>query len=456
VLHAQHLDQAGDPRAPRAYLAAAEEQARAYRHEQAREFAERGLALATAQDDRFALAFLLGEVLRELGAAAEALAAYGQALDAGTEADRCRARVGLAGCLRMLDRYDEAFRLLDEAEAEAGAAGLGLELARVHHLRGNLHFPLGQIGPCQAEHARALEHARRAGSIELEARALGGLADADYMRGRMRTARDHFDGCIGLARGEGLGRIEVANLPMIGHCLIYTCEFDRALEVAGQALELASRVGHLRAEIIAQNLLADVGQSRGEPERVEVSVDRQIHLARRIGSKRFEAHALQHRAEVLRLRGQREEAEAVLGKALAMARESGLQFVGPWMLAQLAKTTCDPSRRAEALAECEALLAQGSVGHNHLWSYRDAIEASLDTGNWDEAERYARALEDYTRLEPLAWSDLWIAYGHALAARGRCDVGPDLRGDLARVRDQALRVGMGTALLRLDRALGTF
>ncbi|TIL42209.1 MAG: tetratricopeptide repeat protein [Mesorhizobium sp.] len=412
TLHAEHLDQAGDPRAPGAYLFAAEEQARAYRYERARRLVERGLALASTRADRFALARSHGEILRELGATAKALTAYQQALDAADlEADKCRARTGLAGCLRMLDRYDEAFRLLDDAEAGTTVAGLELELARIHHLRGNLHFPLGQIDFCQAEHARALEHAQRAGSVELEARALGGIGDADYMRGHMRKARDRFSRCVELARDEGLGRIEVANLPMVGHCLIYTCEFERALEVAGQALQLASRVGHLRAEIIVHNLLADVGQSRSEPDRCEASAHRLIELAGQIGSKRFEAHALQHQAEVLRLRGQRAEAENMLEESLVIARESGLQFVGPWMLAQLAATTRDPARRARALTECEALLAQGSVGHNYFWSYRYAMQAALEARAWDETERYAQALEDYTRAEPLEWSDLWTAWG---------------------------------------------
>jgi tetratricopeptide (TPR) repeat protein len=454
VLRATHLDHAGDPGAPAAYLAAAEEQVRAYRHERARQLLERGHALATAPQDRFALACRQGDVLRELSATNEAMTAYEQALEAaGRDAERCRARIGVAACMRMLDRYEEAFRLLDDAQTSAVDGALSLELARLHHLRGNLHFPLGQIDACETEHARALDHARRAGSIELEARALGGLADADYMRGRMRTACDRFRRCVELARLHGLGRIEVANLPMIGHCLMYACEFNQALAAGRAGLELAAKVGHSRAEIIAQNLIADVGQSCLEPARVEEAVERQIHLARRIGSRRFEAHALQHRAEILRLRGEREEAEAVLDEALAMARESGFHFVGPWMLAQLAKTTRDPSRRAQALAECEALLARGSVGHNHLWSYRYCIAASLDAGAWDEAERYARALEDYTRPEPLAWSEIWIAWGRALAAHGRDGRDPNLRDRLTALRDRASSVGMGAALPRLDRAL---
>src|SRR5215471_10489938 len=55
------------------------------------------------------------------------------------------------------------------------------------------------------------------------------------------------------------------------HCLLYNNEFDRALEVARHALELASRVGHLRAEIIVHSLLGDMGQVLNEPDRSEMS-----------------------------------------------------------------------------------------------------------------------------------------------------------------------------------------
>ena len=454
VLYAKHLDHAADPRAPIAYLAAADEQVRAYRHETARALLERGLTLAAASHDRFGLACRLGDVLHELGTPDEAAVAYGQALDsAGDDAQRCRAQVGLAGCMRMLDRYEDAFAHLDQVQAIAIRDRHELLLARVHHLRGNLRFPLDEIAACRAEHAHALRHAKRAGSTELEARALGGLADAEYMRGRMRSACRRFRRCVELARSRGLVRIEVANLPMVGHCLIYSCAFDDALEAGRAGLDLAAMVGHLRAEIIIQNLIADVGQCRGDVDTIEGAVARSLPLARRLGARRFEAHALQHRAEALRLRGRREEAEILLTKALAMCRESGFHFVGPWALAQLAKTTRDPARRVAALAECEAELARGSVGHNHLWAHRNCIEASLEVEAWGEAERYAQALEDYTRAEPLAWSDIWIGWARALAAWGRGTRKPDARARLVAVRDRAAELGMDAAVHGLDQAL---
>jgi class 3 adenylate cyclase/tetratricopeptide (TPR) repeat protein len=452
VLCAEHLERAQDPAAPRAFLAAARSQAADYRQELALRLVERGLVLATERSDRFALTCYQGQVLHDLGAMANARGAYEAALAAaGDDAERCQAWLGLAAVKRVTDDIEGALADLDRAEAASLMSDA--DLARAHLLRGNLCFPKGDIENCLEHHGKALEIARRAGVAELEAAALGGLADAAYMRGRLRTALDRFGRCVELAQRQGLGRIEVANLPMVGHCLIYIGEFARALEVGHQALELASRVGHLRAEIVAHNLLANVSAAQNELDRCEQSARRLVQLARQIGSQRFEASALRQQAEVMSLRGRCEEAEVLLGEALALARESGIHYVGPWILAQLARTTRDPSRRAQALAECETLLAQGSIGRNHLWAYRFAIEASIGVADWGEAERYAQALEDYARPEPLAWSDFWTRWGRSLAAYGRRPSDPNVRAELLLVRDMAMRIGMGVALPALRVAL---
>ena len=117
--------------------------------------------------------------------------------------------------------------------------------------------------------------------------------------------------------------------------------------------------------------------------------------------------------------GRRGEALEVLEEAMAISRETGLGFHGPNILGALAEAAQDPQQRRRALAEGEAIIRGGAVGHNHLRFYPDAITTALDLGEWDEAERYAEALEDYTRPEPLPWSDFFVARGRALAALGR-------------------------------------
>ena len=44
--------------------------------------------------------------------------------------------------MRVKDQFDEAFSVLKHAETAARRPGLASVLAQVHHLRGNLYFPL--------------------------------------------------------------------------------------------------------------------------------------------------------------------------------------------------------------------------------------------------------------------------------------------------------------------------
>ena len=166
---------------------------------------ERGTEITTGRAERFELQCYRGDVLHDLGAMPRARAAYEEALAAAEgEAKRCRALIGLAAVKRVTDDLDGALADLAGAEAAAEAQGLSAELSRIHVLRGNLCFPRGDIPGCLREHGRGLELARRAGSAELEAAALGGLGDAEYARGRMVSAHARLSECVELSRRQGL------------------------------------------------------------------------------------------------------------------------------------------------------------------------------------------------------------------------------------------------------------
>ena len=93
----------------------------------------------------------------------------------------------------------------------------------------------------------------------------------------------------------------------------------------------------------------------------------------------------------------------------------------------------DPAERAALLGEGKEMLRRGAVGHNHLWVYRDAIEALLSAGDGAGALEYVAALEDYTRAEPLPWSDLFAARGRLLAGAARGNLDDGSREELVRV-----------------------
>jgi len=415
-LHAEHLDRAEDTGAARAFGEAARVQRESFHYERALALVERGLAVAIEDKETFELTCLKGRLLRDLGAIPESIAAFRCALELGADdASRCRAGIGLAAGLRVSEGLSEALLVLDDAQAAATRCGAVAELARIHHLRGNVYFPMGRIEGCRAEHELGLRYALETGSAQAEARALGGLGDAAYAQGRLRSAFDYFSRCVELSRAHGFGRIEVANRSMIGFSRMCLNQFHEALADGVAAAEAAARVGQPRAEMLGEGACAFACFELGDWDAALAHLANALRLAQRLGARRFEAQHREMEGRIFWQLGQRELGRQRLNESLAMCRSVGMQFTGPAVIGALARATEDPGEQRRLLDEGEALLRLGAVAHNHLWFYRDAIEAMIARGAWDEALRYATALRDYTREEPLPWCELLIARTHALA-----------------------------------------
>jgi tetratricopeptide (TPR) repeat protein len=205
---------------------------------------------------------------------------------------------------------------------------------------------------------------------------------------------------------------------------------------------LAARVGHHRAEIIAHNAACNTYRTTGEYLRARPHAGRSLALARQLGARRFESISLHDLAMAARAEAATEEALNLIRRALEISRDTGPSFAGPWILGHLAVTTDDPSERREALAEGEAILRNGAVSHNHLWFFRYAIDAALSDHDWDAAESYAAALEDYTRPEPLPWASFFIRCGRTLAAGGRDGVPQESAAELDALTCEARRLGL--------------
>ena len=456
IVHAEHLERAEDEGAPQAYLEAARVETRSFRLERALRLVHRGLELAQSDTDRFALSCRKGELLHDLGLAAESVEAYRHGLDtAGDDVERCRAWIGLAAGMRVTDRYDEAFLVLGQAENVAVEHHLAADLARLHHLRGNLYFPIGKTEDCLREHRSALKYAEASHSSENEARALSGLGDAEYARGRLLTAYDYFRRCLEICREHGFGRIEVANVAQVAHIQHYFKEMPDVLADTLKAIESAARVGHHRAEVVARLTAVDDLFDLGEMAQATEHLDRVQAVEEILGAKRYEGRRLTYAAQIVRAEGSHSEALDLLERAIKSCHETGMSYFGPVALGELALTTNDLEVREKSLEEGERILHSGSMSRNHFWFYRAAMEIGRIEGNWEKVDRYASALEDYTRAEPLPWTDLFIARGRALAAFGRGARDEATMRELKRLRDEAARVGLKSALPALQEALAS-
>ncbi|MGD2063126.1 MAG: BTAD domain-containing putative transcriptional regulator, partial [Nitrospirota bacterium] len=364
VLHAEHLDRGEDPRAAAVYLEAAHGQAAAYRHERALALVRRGMAVAKDDGDAFGLACLHGDLLRETGQLKASVAAFESALaHAPDAAAQGRAWIGMAAALRVEDRHDEALAALDKAQAAIPAEAHPEEVAQLHYHRGSILFPLARIDECLAEHRLAHQHAEEAGAPALVARALSGVADAHYQRGQMVSAQDHFQRCVALCREHGLGRIEVANLPMLGLTRFYRADVAGALEDVRAAIDLAVTVGNRRAEILSRDVLAIVLYHAGDFTASEAEAELGHALSRDLGARRFEVENLYNLGLAYLAQGRRAESERLLDDALVLSRATGISFAGPSVLGALALATDDADNRGRALQEGETLLRDGGISH---------------------------------------------------------------------------------------------
>jgi tetratricopeptide (TPR) repeat protein len=454
VLHAEHLDRAEDAGAARAYLEAGRVEAEAFRYDRSRGLLARGIELAEDPGDVFALTRLDAELLRRQGEPRASITTYQRAMEfAQTDVERCRAWIGIAAGVRLLGGGEEGVEALDKAEALTLGDEFDRERSQIHLYRGNFFFAVGDIDHCLEQQELALAYARRIGDTELEARALGGLGDAHYARGEMNSALGYFRSCIDRCREHGFGRIEVGNRYMVGVTRRYMNEFEDGLAEVLAAVDMADRVGNVRAQMYALNLVGEFLNDRGEPERAEVPLADAMTRAETLENRRFMPYVMSQQARGLLLRDRRDEAMALIVRALEISRETGVTFIAPRVLGVMALAVDDPARRQALLDEGCEVLARGCAAHNHLWFYRDAIDASLLGGEWGAVERYAELLEEFTRGEPLPWSDLVIRRGRALVAWGREARSATVQLQIEAIREEAEGIGMRILLPDIERAL---
>lgn len=447
ILHAKHLDRAADPDAGIAYLNAAQIQADALRFDAAVTLASRGKELSQDDETLCSLCCVLADALLNTDETEDAISGYEEAVSHATnDQHRCMAWTGLAAALRVADRQEQALEALNNAEQAARNENLIEEQAHIHYLRGNLFFPLGRIDDCLKEHEASLELARQVSSAEAEAYALGGLGDAFYVRGHMKTAFENFKACVSVSQQRGFGRIEVANRHMLGWSRLHLMEFNEAAEDGKAAAEMAIEVSHRRAEVLG-NFVAGFAESRlGNINSSAEHLDRALVLAQRIGAANFEANICRELAGLLASQGQIEEARNYADSALDIVRKMGMTFIGPAVLATWAKLQEDNKARLKALSEAETALDSGCVAHNQNWFAETAIDDALTRGEWDIAKKYALRLEKFTREQPLAWSDFMISRARNLSAWGRGERSKKLTGEIKALTKSAKDAGLKSAL----------
>jgi len=454
ILHAEHLEYAGDTAAPIAYCRAARDQFAGFRPDRALHLVRTGLNIST-DSDSFELKCLEGELLRVLGSTPESIAAYRSASHVAADGVAlCRALVGVSEGLEISEEHEQLIKVLKEAEELAKNHSLNFEMAKILKLRAGVFFFKSDKDACLEASNAALEFAYDSNSPEMVAQALSGLADADYNRGHFDSAFKYYDECIALARQHGLGRVLAANLSMRGFISHFRNDVDAKKADYHEAVELAMKTRDLRSEFIALtggSLWAEMGDLDNGQEWLEKG----FAIVRKLGSQLFEGEYLYLFARIECMRGDYEKARRYAKDSVSVFRksDSGMPFRGPTALGIYAITLDEANLRHDILQEAEILLAGDCLDHNFLDFYEDAMHACLRAGDWDEVDRYAQALEDYTASETIPRCKLFIDRGRALANYGRGNRSHEVIQELRRVREETSRAELKFALPEIEAAL---
>ena len=363
----------------------------------------------------------------------------------------CQALIGMVEAARIISTGDSLFESLNRAHDIATRYAFIAELASVHLLWGNLLFGKGATEGCLEHHQKAAEHAERARSPFLQARALSGLGDAHYMRGALITAQRYYRRSIELGRNYSFDEVVAANLYMYGMTCFFQNQLEPALRACQEAVSTAERLALKRAEILARNgCLAWVRFAMADYKRAGQQAERGLVLSQELGSNRFKPNSLALSARLLARAGRRQEACDRAREGVSLCRENGMRFLGGLALMALALVTDDPEERTSALDEGWHWLQAGALSHNHLWFHRDGVELFWRLRQPDQLRRHADALEEYTRAEPLPWGRFHIERARALARHLEA---PGDAQELTELLSQARTIGLLQAAQDLEQAI---
>lgn len=125
----------------------------------------------------------------------------------------------------------------------------------------------------------------------------------------------------------------------------------------------------------------------------------------------------------------------------------------PLFLEQLLRNAQE-SEIASIPPRIQSLVLRGDcLAHSRVLFYREAIDAALKDKDWDEALRYAAALEELVRAEALPFATLVAARARALVELGRRGPQPGVAAGLDALKEQLRQGGFGGLVVGIDAAL---
>jgi class 3 adenylate cyclase len=287
-------------------------------------------------------------------------------------------------------------------------------LARAEYIRGNLAFFAGESAACEEAHTRALALARKAGSREFEARALGGLGDAYFMQGRHSLTIKNVNDCLEICREEGLEDVEAANLAILAMPYFWALDFEAVERIHRRSMSLAKKLKAARAEGVAYIGATILARERMEAEKAELAAFQSHAIFGRLRSRPLQASALYWAMRARRLRPEKSLAD-LAEQAREMIAGANDGAFNPQIRVVLILAEEEKEGLEAVLNKAEEALEKIHNPTRAMWSYDDIIEVALLRGDFSRAARLAKDL--LPKLpEKMPWADVLAELTQVLAA----------------------------------------
>ncbi len=285
----------------------------------------------------FVLVLAAGPAVQAAGASAEAIVG---------EADRLRAEQLEASNLKAADKYREAANLF-LTNGEIRAATNALRNA------GQILNLLGNISESLACYNQALRLTSKSGDLIERGKIFNDLAYLHFWSGNIIEIGSNARAALTIGRKIRNREIEAAALGNLAESLSGKGKMEEAVAYQQQALEIWRELNNTRGQAIASTALGFYYRNLGKPEKALRSYVEALSLARHANDRSLETLALTAFANFKRKGGHHQEALELYATAKPIAEQIGAQIAQATILGGIGNIHFEMGNTEQALHDLE-------------------------------------------------------------------------------------------------------
>jgi tetratricopeptide (TPR) repeat protein len=298
-----------------------------------------------------------------------------------------------AWCHIRQGEYDSALELQEKSLAIAERLGYEKEAADAHHLTGTIWWLRGNYEKALVHYQKALAMQRKTGDDRGKQNTINNIGVVYMEIGRLDEAHEFF--LEGLEYEEMLGDKSgmAVNLDNIGNLLHSRGEVHRALEYHLKGLELYKMTGDKNGIAWSLSSLGYVYPDMGEYGKGIDSFLESAEICKEIGDQHILTYDYYGLADKYAEMGELEKAREYVNKAMELATELGAmreQGASAYVLGIIQREEGNLSKAMETFGSAKAILAE--VGDTYLEAAID-YDAGLCLGRMDKKEEARASLE---------------------------------------------------------------